>query len=438
VHAANVDLTEHAPRAAREMAGGLVLLPRTIDKMRAKLAGTLGPYKIGPGLSAYLLEALGVSEAEFAEAVRRSPDDEGVIAWLHARTDVSGYAAINEQFRARGLRDAAHRRTITARYPVLRERPDLTTWFDILDADDRWIYERAAGYGGMGARFAMFSVGDDVPRPGVLIGDAIRPLPESLSSLTAFIALDYEGRREAVALAGDPLDVALVILHAPLRPAKNVFCVGRNYLAHVEEAARARGAAVDLPAKPAFFTKAPTAIADPGAELAFPAVSEQFDWEAEIAVVIGKRCRDVDELDAMDVVFGYTCLNDLTARDLQSAHQQWFKGKSLDETCPIGPWIVPELAIGDPQSLDLSCTVNGVVKQAGNTQQMIFPIARIISELSRGMTLEPGDVIATGTPEGVGFARKPPEFLCDGDEVAVYVEKIGTLRNRVRVAVPVY
>jgi 2-keto-4-pentenoate hydratase/2-oxohepta-3-ene-1,7-dioic acid hydratase in catechol pathway len=224
-------------------------------------------------------------------------------------------------------------------------------------------------------------------------------------------------------------------LLAPIRPHKNVFCVGRNYLGHAEEIARARNIELKLPPVPTFFTKAPTSIADPEQTLHLSgALSSQYDWEAELAVVIGKRCKDVPEAEALDVVFGYTCLNDVTARDLQSLHQQWFKGKSLDEACPIGPWIVDAAEVGDPQALDVAIRINGEVKQHAPTSQMIFSVAAIIASLSRGMTLEAGDVIATGTPDGVGFARTPPEFLKDGDVMEVEISKIGVLRSPVAVS----
>jgi 2-keto-4-pentenoate hydratase/2-oxohepta-3-ene-1,7-dioic acid hydratase in catechol pathway len=135
----------------------------------------------------------------------------------------------------------------------------------------------------------------------------------------------------------------------------------------------------------------------------------------------------------MDAVFGYSCLNDITARDVQRAHLQWLKGKSLDESCPIGPWIVDAAEIGDPHELQISLRINGEKKQEADTGQMIFRIPRLIAELSRGMTLEPGDVIATGTPDGVGFARTPPEFFRDGDVVEISIQKIGTLRNRIAI-----
>ncbi|MBV8750171.1 MAG: fumarylacetoacetate hydrolase family protein [Candidatus Eremiobacteraeota bacterium] len=287
-------------------------------------------------------------------------------------------------------------------------------------------------------RLVLFSTSpSSSPRPGVLDGETIRPL-EGLDSLDAFVALPPDERAAAATRLGPRTRREYVTLHAPLHPHKNVFCVGRNYLAHAEEGARARGEALTLPAVPTFFSKAPTAIADPDATLHLSAaVSEQYDWEAELAVVIGTRCKDVPEDRALDVVFGYTCLNDVSARDVQKATTQWFKGKTLDDTCPLGPWLVTADEIGDPQQLDVSLRVNGETKQHANTASMIFSVARCIAELSKGTTLEPGDVIATGTPEGVGFARTPPEFLKDGDVMDVEISKIGVLRNTVALTAPV-
>jgi 2-keto-4-pentenoate hydratase/2-oxohepta-3-ene-1,7-dioic acid hydratase in catechol pathway len=268
-------------------------------------------------------------------------------------------------------------------------------------------------------------------------GDTVRPL-DGIDSLSAFVALDAGARAAAALRLGDPTPLASVTLHAPLRPCKNVFCVGRNYLAHAEEGARVRGEQLKLPAVPTIFTKAPTAIADPDATLRLDSrVSQRYDWEAELAVVIGTRCKNVREENALDVVFAYTCLNDISARDLQNATTQWFMGKTLDDTCPLGPWLVTADELGDPQQLDVSLRLNGVVKQQAPTSSMIFTIPRIIAYLSQGTTLEPGDVIATGTPEGVGFARTPPEFMQDGDIVEVEISKIGVLRNRLAIGAPV-
>ncbi len=271
---------------------------------------------------------------------------------------------------------------------------------------------------------------------GIVDSDSVRAFRSGIS-LDTFIALPPPQRAEELKALGPAVPLGAVRLVAPLHPHKNVFCVGRNYLAHAEEGARARGQELKLPDVPTFFTKAPTAIANPDEALELdPTISSQYDWEAELGVVIGKRCRDVSEADALDVVFGYTCCNDVTARDLQKAHVQWFKGKTLDQTCPLGPWIVAADDIGDPQALEISLTVNGIEKQRSNTKFMIFPVRTIIASLSRGLTLEPGDVIATGTPEGVGFARTPPEFLGDGDVMEIDIEKVGTLRNAVRLRAP--
>ncbi|MGP6190014.1 MAG: fumarylacetoacetate hydrolase family protein [Vulcanimicrobiaceae bacterium] len=282
-------------------------------------------------------------------------------------------------------------------------------------------------------RYVCF-LADGAPLGGILREDAVYPFAGG-RTLLDYIALTA-AERAAVA-TGASLPLAKVTLLAPVRPRKNVFCVGRNYLGHAEEIARARNVPLNLPSVPTFFTKAPTAIADPGATLELsPEVSSEYDFEAELAVVIGERCRDVPESQALGVVFGYTALNDVTARDLQKEHHQWFKGKSLDNTCPIGPWIVGADEISDPQQLDIALTVNALTKQSSNTSQMIFSVAAIIASLSRGMTLEPGDVIATGTPDGVGMARTPPEFLKDGDLLEVEIPRIGVLRNRVSLAVP--
>lgn len=287
-------------------------------------------------------------------------------------------------------------------------------------------------------RFVTFLDSAGNRRPGVLRGETIEPLPPGIATLEAFIGGGAGARQAALAACGAAFPLASVSLQAPLAPRKNVFCVGRNYLAHAQEGARARGEELNLPSVPTFFTKAPTAIAGPDATLRLSgAVSPQYDWEAELAVIIGTRCKDVAEAQALDVVFGYTCLNDVSARDLQRAHQQWFKGKSLDDTCPMGPWIVDVQETGDAQNLDIALRVGGVTRQHSNTRAMIFPIRRIIAELSRGMTLEPGDIIATGTPDGVGFAMEPPLFLADGDVMEVEIERIGVLRNSVAISAPV-
>jgi 2-keto-4-pentenoate hydratase/2-oxohepta-3-ene-1,7-dioic acid hydratase in catechol pathway len=287
-------------------------------------------------------------------------------------------------------------------------------------------------------QYVTYSDASGVRRPGVIVGDEIRPFGAGVASLDAFVAMSPALRASALAMLGAPVAVSGATLHAPLHPKKNVFCVGRNYLAHAEEGARARGYELVVDKVPTFFTKAPTAIADPGEVLEFSSdLSPQYDWEAEFAIVIGTTCRDVSEAEALSVVFGYCCLNDVTARDLQRAHGQWFKGKSLDHSCPIGPWIVDAADVGDVQTLEIMLRVNGVEKQHSNTSKMIFNVKQIVSSLSQGLTLEAGDIIASGTPEGVGFARVPPEFLKDGDVMEVEVEKLGILRNPVKIG-PAY
>ncbi|HUY41794.1 MAG TPA: fumarylacetoacetate hydrolase family protein [Candidatus Dormibacteraeota bacterium] len=276
-----------------------------------------------------------------------------------------------------------------------------------------------------------FASPDAGVRPGVIDGDSVRAIASA--TMREFIALPPAQR--ATRITDERVALAHVHLDAPVRPARNVFCVGRNYLEHLKEGALVFGREAKLPEVPTFFTKATTAIAAPDATLHFEAsVSNEYDYEAELAVVVGKRCKDVAETAWREVVFGYTCLNDVTARDLQRAHGQWFKGKSLDDACPLGPWIVSSDEIADPQRLEIAFRRNGIEKQHSNTGRMLFPIARLIAELSRGMTLEPGDVIATGTPEGVGFARQPPEFLHDGDEMIVEIEGIGSLRNHIHIS----
>ncbi len=286
-------------------------------------------------------------------------------------------------------------------------------------------------------RLVLFTTPTSGPRPAVVEGNALRPI-EGIASLDALLALEPEARAAALGRLGAPVARAEATLLAPLHPRKNVFCVGRNYLAHAEEGSRARGEELKLPPVPTFFSKAPTSITGPDATLHLDgSVSQKYDWEAELAVVIGTRCKNVAEADALDVIFGYTCLNDVSARDLQNATTQWFKGKTLDDTCPLGPEIVTADEIGDPQQLDVTLRLNGEVKQHAGTSSMIFSVARIIAYLSQGLTLEPGDIIATGTPEGVGFARVPPEFLKDGDVMEVEISKLGILRSPVAIAAPV-
>ncbi|WP_462408942.1 fumarylacetoacetate hydrolase family protein [Neobacillus sp. Marseille-QA0830] len=222
-----------------------------------------------------------------------------------------------------------------------------------------------------------------------------------------------------------------ISLLAPIpRPSKNIFCVGKNYVEHALE----MGSKEDIPKDPLVFTKAPTTIIGPNENvLNHKGVTEQLDYEGELAVIIGKTGRGIKREEALDYVFGYTVLNDITARDLQSKHKQYFIGKSLDTTCPMGPWIVHKSLIDNPNQLNIETKVNGEVRQSSNTKHFIFPVEEIIAILSAGMTLEPGDIIATGTPAGVGKGLRPPRFLQPGDKIEISIEKIGTLRSTVQV-----
>jgi 2-keto-4-pentenoate hydratase/2-oxohepta-3-ene-1,7-dioic acid hydratase in catechol pathway len=239
--------------------------------------------------------------------------------------------------------------------------------------------------------------------------------------------------------AGAPVvrPVAGLELLAPLDPPRgNVIAIGRNYLKHAAETAKGG----EEPKPPTVFTKAITTIAAPHASIAIdPAVSDEIDWEVELGLVIGKRGVNITRAEALDHVFGYLVVNDLSARDIQNDTGRWqghgwggqyFKGKSLDSSCPSGPWVVTKDEIPDPQSLKLRLTVNGIVKQDSSTANMIHPVDAIVSWISYGMTLLPGMMVATGTPEGVGFARTPPEFIHVGDVVEAEVEGIGSLRNK--------
>ena len=234
----------------------------------------------------------------------------------------------------------------------------------------------------------------------------------------------YLGVQDRVPLA----DLALL---APIpRPRQNVICLGWNYAEHVEEASGIAGQ--ELPEHPVVFTKSVFSVVGHDADIPASAhATQELDWEAELAVVVGREAWRVAPEDALSHVFGYTVVNDVSARDLQFRHKQFYIGKSVTAGCPMGPCLVTADEIPDPQALAIGARVNGVTKQDSSTRYMIFDVARTISILSRSQRLHPGDVIATGTPSGVGFARKPPEFLHAGDVVECEVEGIGVLRNRV-------
>ena len=275
----------------------------------------------------------------------------------------------------------------------------------------------------------------DLAAAGTAAGEAL-----DLSSVLSIIRGDAEAlaccRRlaERAAMSGDALlPAAQVQKLAPIpQPVRNVFCVGRNYVDHVKEGAAAMRADLKLPVAPQFFTKATLTVIGPGADVRLDRkLTQKLDYEVELGVVIGRGGRDIAASAAFEHIFGYTIANDVTARDLQRRHDQWFKGKSLDTTLPLGPCIVSSDEIGDPKMLELSLTVNGQERQRARVEQMIFDIPTIVATLSAGLTLLPGDIIATGTPSGVGFAMTPPQYLHDGDEMLARIDRIGELRNRV-------
>jgi 2-keto-4-pentenoate hydratase/2-oxohepta-3-ene-1,7-dioic acid hydratase in catechol pathway len=279
-------------------------------------------------------------------------------------------------------------------------------------------------------------------KPAVIRDDGSAILLESCDppfrgSLQDLIAAGLAVAREALAAADTGAAVVpagAVRLLAPLpRPAKNVFCVGRNYAEHIAEGERAQNVKIGVTEVPVFFTKPPTAVIGPGAGIpVFADVSTSIDYEVELAIVIGKPGRDIRPERVSDHIFGYTIVNDVSARDVQRRHGgQFFKGKALDGSCPMGPWIVTADGIADPGRLGIRLWVNGEKRQDSTTAAMIFDIPTLIASLSAGLTLEAGDVIATGTPSGVGYAMDPPRFLRPGDVVTCEIDGIGRLENPV-------
>jgi 2-keto-4-pentenoate hydratase/2-oxohepta-3-ene-1,7-dioic acid hydratase in catechol pathway len=262
--------------------------------------------------------------------------------------------------------------------------------------------------------------------------DEVVDLGEVAQDLLALIDAGPRGledARKAAAGAKRVLNLKQVTLLAPLDPPRgNIIAMGRNYQKHAEETAEQGDVK-----PPTVFTKAITSITGPYDDIPIdPSFSDEMDWEVELGVVIGRRGANIPRAQAMDHVFGYTVLNDVSARDVQNGWGgQYFKGKSLDRSCPTGPWVVTADEMADPQNLGLRLTLNGVVKQDGNTHDMIHPVDATIEWLSKGMTLLAGALIATGTPDGVGMARKPPEYMHPGDVMETEVQGIGVLRNRI-------
>src|SRR5690606_1343421 len=272
------------------------------------------------------------------------------------------------------------------------------------------------------------------PRAVVVEDGTYALLPEAFTDLSAVVA----GGEDALTEVGRALRTAErvpaddSVLLAPLsRFNRDILCTGWNYLDHFYEGVGLReGQEVELPKRPTFFTKGPDTVIGPRDPIAYnPEVSTKWDYEAELALVIGKAGRSVPESRAFDHVWGYMLANDVSLRDLQRAHGgQWLKGKSIDRTLPIGPWLVTADEV-DVTAVRLRCEVNGEVRQDASTGQMAFPVPRLIAELSFGMTIRPGDVLLTGTPSGVGNARDPQRFLREGDEVVVSGTGLGELRN---------
>lgn len=249
-------------------------------------------------------------------------------------------------------------------------------------------------------------------------------VPDGLDRVHDFV---HQLLKDGARLSQLALPDAKVELGPLFRP-RNVLCIGLNYKDHAAEGG------VPLPEKPVMFAKLTSCITGPGAAIVLPPDTPEVDFEAELAVVIGRRCRSVPAAKALDYVAGYTCLNDVSARDFQRGDGQWVRAKSQDTFGPMGPYLVTRDDIPNPQALSIQCSVNGKLMQDSNTDKMIFSVRELIAFLSRGITLEAGDVISTGTPHGVGFARKPPIFLKPGDEVTVEIQGLGKLSNPVKAA----
>lgn len=269
------------------------------------------------------------------------------------------------------------------------------------------------------------------PRAGVIVNNDAGIVDVNTLGSALEIAISPALRKRAASMAKTqkPQPISRMKLAAPFTP-RNIIAIGLNYADHVAESGS------KLPNKPVVFAKLSNTLAAPGATITWRKdVTDKMDWEAELGVVIGKKCHRVSEADALKFVCGYVCANDLSARNLQRGDDanQWVIGKSLDGACPIGPWLTTSDEIKDPQTLDIQCVINGQVMQHSNTRHMIFGAARLVSHLSQTITLMPGDLIVTGTPPGVGMGRNPQVWLKNGDVVEVVIEKIGTLKNKMRV-----
>ena len=224
-----------------------------------------------------------------------------------------------------------------------------------------------------------------------------------------------------------------VVLESPIpNPPRGIICLGKNYKDHIKEVAKAIDSEPEVPKFPIYFSKLVDRCVGPDSVIpAHKNLTYSLDYEVELAIIIGKEGKDIPENQVDEYIFGYTILNDVSVRNAQKKHSQWFKGKSFDGTCPMGPWIVTKDEFKSPVELAISSYVNGELRQDSNTREFIFDIPYVISDFSKGVTLKPGDVIATGTPAGVGMGFTPPKFLQAGDEVECYIENIGFLKNKV-------
>lgn len=273
-------------------------------------------------------------------------------------------------------------------------------------------------------------------RVGAIKGDQVIALNAVATDMLSLIDQGSVGLAKAQAVVdaaktGEALSTVKLLSPIP-RPRQNVMCVGMNYVAHAIESDRARGREPKLPEFPVFFTKALNAVCghEDNVELD-PKVTRELDYEVEMAFVIGRTGKNIAKADALSYVFGYTVVNDISARDLQFRHQQFFKGKSLDNTCPIGPCIVTSDEIPDPAVLGLRLRLNGVTMQDSSVGDLIFDVPTLIENLSLGLTLEPGTIVSTGTPSGVGIGKTPQQFMKAGDVMEAEIDQIGVLRNRV-------
>lgn len=282
----------------------------------------------------------------------------------------------------------------------------------------------------------LITFSGDGEQIGALVGDEIVALNTIADNMLGLIARGQSGLEQAAQLVAENrarIPLASVQLLAPIpRPTKNIFCLGMNYAEHARESMRAKGLPEKLPEYPVFFTKSVTSVNRPGGDVPLdPNVTQQLDWEVELAFIIGRGGKNIGCDTAMQHVWGYTIVNDVSARDLQNQHQQFFKGKSLDGSCPMGPCIVTTDEVPDPQQLRLQLRVNGETRQNSTVADLIFDIPAIIEALSLGQTLEGGDIVATGTPSGVGMGMQPQQWLRPGDVMEAEIDHIGVLRNTV-------